>query len=120
HLLYGSALDAYPLVRNVRKAVFHEFVPVSAVPRHEDVGDPYIILVGAPWYLKGADLLIEAFLQLADDFPCVGLKIMGHFPDVDRLRALTGGHERIEILRAHAYKDTLRIISQASIFVLPS
>ena len=120
HLLYADALDAYPLVRNVRRAVFHEFVPVSVVPRHESAGDPYILLVGAPWYLKGADLLVEAFRRLASDFPRVGLKIMGHFPDKDQLEALTGGDGRIEILRAHPYKDTLWMISQASVFVLPS
>src|SRR5581483_718354 len=120
HLLYDSALDAYPLLRKVRKATFHEFVPISAVPRHEDTGDPYIILVGAPWYLKGADLLIEAFLRLAANFPCVGLKIMGHFPDREQLEALTGGHPRIEILRAHPDMETLAMISKAQVFVLPS
>ncbi len=120
HLLYAGALDAYPLLRNTRHAVFHEFVPVSVVPCHQSGGDRYILLMGAPWYLKGADLLVEAFRRLAPDFPEVRLKIMGHFPDRSQLEALTEGAERIEILPAKHYKESLGIISRASMLVLPS
>src|SRR5579859_5965072 len=31
HLLYPSQLDAYPMLRKVRRAVFHEFVPLGAI-----------------------------------------------------------------------------------------
>jgi glycosyltransferase involved in cell wall biosynthesis len=120
HLLYAEALDPYPLLRGTRKAVFHEFVPVSVVPRHECAGDPYILLLGAPWYLKGADILVDAFRRLAPDFPGVRLKIMGHFPDRSLLEAVIDGAERIEILPSKHYKETLGILSRASILVLPS
>lgn len=120
HLLYPAQLDSYPLLRKVPRAVFHEFVPVSAMPRHEAVGDPYILLVGAPWYLKGADVLAEAFRRLSPDFPLVTLKIMGYFPDRDQILASLAGQERIEIMAAKSYRETLAVISRATVFVLPS
>ena len=36
-------------------------------------------MVRSPWYLKGVDLLIEAFKRLSRDFPHVQLKILGYF-----------------------------------------
>ena len=120
HVLYPGALDSYPLLRRTRKAVFHEFVPVSAVPRHESAAAPYILLLGAPWYLKGADILIKAFNQIRPDFPDVQLKIMGHYPDRQELETLTRGDERIEILPARHHRETLQIISRAAVLVLPS
>jgi glycosyltransferase involved in cell wall biosynthesis len=120
HLLYPAQLDSYPMLRRVRRAVFHEFVPVTAVPSHAAGGDPYILLAGAPWYLKGADLLVEAFRRLAPDFPAFSLKILGHFPDGDELRSLVRGIDRIELLAARSYPETLRLIGEAAVFVLPS
>lgn len=120
HLLYPNALDPYPLLRNVRRAVFHEFVPVSAVPRHEPGGEQYVLLLGAPWYLKGADILVNAFRRVASEFPDVRLKIMGHFPDLDQLKALFDSGDRIDIVPPRNHPETLEIISRASLMVLPS
>jgi glycosyltransferase involved in cell wall biosynthesis len=100
--------------------VFHEFVAVSTVPRHCGGGERYILLVGAPWYLKGADLLIEAFRRLAADFPDVKLKLLGHYPDWESLDALSRGAARIELLKARPNPEALAIIARASIFCLPS
>jgi len=127
HLLSPGQLAAYPRLRRVRSAVFHEFVPVAAIqkpaiqkPAAKDEDQPFILLVGAPWYLKGVDLLIAAFLRLAEDFPKVKLKLLGHFPDLDQLRALTGGSERIEIVKAVPHPQALQLISQATVLVLAS
>jgi glycosyltransferase involved in cell wall biosynthesis len=120
HLLYPAQLDSYPLLRHVPRAVFHEFVPISAVQRSVSTENPYILLVGAPWYLKGADLLIEAFRRVSKDFPQFSLKIMGHYPDGDQLRALAAKVERVEIMPARTHIETLALISGASLFVLPS
>jgi glycosyltransferase involved in cell wall biosynthesis len=122
HFLFPNQLSHYPLLRNARNSVFHEFVPVSAVDRvaiSEDRG-PYVLLVGAPWYPKGADLLIAAFQSLSPDFPDVKLKILGHFPDQEQLQRLIGGSPRIEILKARAHLEALQVIGQAMVLVLPS
>lgn len=122
HFLFPGQLAAYRLLRGTRESVFHDFVPVSIIDRHppEEKPEPYVLLVGAPWYLKGADLLVEAFTRLAPDFPQVKLKILGHNPDAAELRALSAQTSRIEILKATFHSETLKIISDALILVLPS
>jgi glycosyltransferase involved in cell wall biosynthesis len=122
HLLYPRQLSEYSLSYKVRKSVFHEFVPVSAVYRRSTYEDPepFVLLVGAPWYLKGADRLIEAFHGLANDFPNVKLKILGYYPDRSGLEALTVGLQQIEILEPRSNPEVLRMISQATVMVLPS
>ncbi len=121
HFLYPQQLSMYPMLRNVKNSVFHEFVPTSIIEkRREEASQMYVLLVGAPWYLKGADLLVEAFLRLAKDFPNVKLKLLGYFPDGDKLHELIGGSPQIEVLKAKPYQEALRVISDAAILVLPS
>ena len=121
HFLFPQQLSMYPMLRKVKNSVFHEFVPVSIVEKHrEESPEMYVLLVGAPWYLKGADLLVEAFHRLAPDFPDVKLKILGYFPDEDKLHELIGGSAQIEVLKERPHPEALRIISGATILVLPS
>ena len=120
HLLAPGLIVSYRRLGKVRAAVFPEFVPVSVVPRHSDMDEPYIVFVGAPWYLKGADRLVEAFLRLASEFPRARLKIIGYCPDREQLEALTGGSPQIQILNARPNPEALYIISRAAVLALPS
>jgi glycosyltransferase involved in cell wall biosynthesis len=122
HLLSQDQLSSYPLLRRVRSSVFHEFVAVSVIDRAADgqTEAPYVLMVGAPWYLKGVDVLIAAFLSLAEEFPQVKLKLLGHFPDREQLERLTGGSPRIEIMKARPNPEVLPIIRGAMVLVLPS
>ena len=112
HLLGPALIASSRRLRTVRTAVFPEFVPVSLVPRRE-AQEQYILLVGAPWYLKGADLLIAAFLRLAGDFPGAKLKLVGWFPDCERLEALAGGSTGHCIGRVLGVHGTLVQISDS-------
>jgi glycosyltransferase involved in cell wall biosynthesis len=119
--LRGPGLIArYRMLRNVPTSILVGFVPVSTIPRHAESGERTVILVGAPWYLKGADVLIEAFLRLSGEFPDVKLKLLGYYPDREPLDALIGGSPQIEILKARSNPEALELISKALIFVLPS
>lgn len=121
HLLFKEQLWAYPLLRRRPASVFHDFVPISFIRRRPmSERDPFVLLVGAPWYLKGVDLLIEAFLRIAPEFPAIQLKIQGHFPDRGELLALTQGSDRIEVLKAQPLPETLDRMSRAMLFALPS
>lgn len=121
HLLYPDQLKRYRLLQRKPAAVFHEFVPTSAVPRRvADDAENFVLFVGAPWYLKGVDVLIRAFRNLAADYPSVRLKLMGHFPDRAALDAIAGGEDRIQILAARPNRETLDLISRARVLVLPS
>jgi glycosyltransferase involved in cell wall biosynthesis len=112
----------YRMLRKVPVSVMVGFVPVSMIPCHVEGEEKSILLVGAPWYLKGADLLIEAFRRLSADFPNVKLKLLGHFPspEGDPLRALAAGSPQIEIMKARPNPEVLEILRKATVFVLPS
>jgi glycosyltransferase involved in cell wall biosynthesis len=121
HFLYPDQLSKYPLLRKTPNTVFHEFVTVSRIDRNkEKESEPFVLLVGAPWYLKGVDLLVEAFQRLAGDFPEVKLKILGYFEDRAELDRLVGNSPQIEILKARPNPEVLKIISEARILVLAS
>lgn len=127
HLLYKSQLKSFPLLRRVPTSVFHDFVPLSLIPRADGdgtdaTGERVVLLVGAPWFLKGADLLIAAFMEIAAEFPDVILRLQGYYPDREgiELNALTGGSTRIQIVKAVPHPETLRRISQALILAHPS
>jgi glycosyltransferase involved in cell wall biosynthesis len=122
HFLFPDQLAGYSLLRKVRNSVFHEFVPISIIDKHrEEDAELYVLLVGMPWFLKGADLLIEAFQKLAPDFPHVKLKLLGYFAEGnDELRKLVNNSPQIELMKARPHPETLRIISSAAVLVLPS
>jgi glycosyltransferase involved in cell wall biosynthesis len=121
HLLYKTQLNGYKLLRRNPSTIFFDFVPTSAIHRFDEITpDKTVLLVGAPWYLKGVDVLIKAFLMLAVDFPDAKLKIQGHFPDVKALQGLINGSPQIEIAKATHHIETLRTMSRSWVFVLPS
>jgi glycosyltransferase involved in cell wall biosynthesis len=121
-LLYPEALGAYPLLKRKRRAVFHEFVPVARVPcaRNRKTAEEFLLLVGAPWYPKGVDVLVAAFRKIRRDFPNLKLKLLGYYEDRPGLDAVIGGTENIELLSARSNPEALDVISTATAIVLPS
>ncbi len=120
HLLGPDLLSRYRFLRHRAKSVFHDFVPVGSVPAKRTVADPYILLVGAPWYLKGVDLLVDAFIGLMAEFPNVRLRLLGHYPERAALDSLSAGNDRIEILKAMPNREALDLIAGAFVLALPS
>ena len=119
HLLYRAQLARYPRLQRIPASVFHDFVLLSVIPAAVE-RERTVLLVGAPWYLKGVDLLIEAFKQIAPEFPDVTLKIQGYFEDKHRLEELIAGSPRIELVKAVPNPETVQRISRATVVVLPS
>jgi glycosyltransferase involved in cell wall biosynthesis len=121
HFLYPDALASYRWLRRRPNSVFHEFVPISSIGGGcQERAQPFVLLVGAPWYRKGADLLVKAFQRVAGDFPQFSLKLLGYYPDRDGLDRIIGNTPRIEILKARPNPETLAIMRQAALFALPS
>ncbi len=124
HFLFPRQLDYYPLLRNARNSVFHEFVPVSIIEKAKDAGaepeELYVLQVGAPWYLKGVDVLLKAFAEVAPEFPNARLKLLGFYPGQEALLELTRDAAQVEVLRARPNPETLEIIKHAAIMATPS
>jgi glycosyltransferase involved in cell wall biosynthesis len=118
-LLYPSQVDCYPRLRRKKAAIFHDFVPVCVV-RAEESGDPFILLVGYPWYRKGAYVLIPAFRRIAADVPNYKLKLLGYYPDRKHLDKLAAGCPQIEFLPPRPNEEALKVIGACSVFVLAS
>ena len=119
-LLYPTQVDGFlPANKSISSAVYHDLVPVNSLAPL-DVDEKYILLVGYPWYLKGVDLLIRAFKQVADEFPGYRLRIIGHCPDRSFFEHLRNGDDRIEFVPGVRHDEAIRQIAKCSVFVLAS
>ena len=67
----------------------------------------YVLAVGYPFHRKGFDVLVQAFLKIADEYPNMSLRILGYAPavELDSYRKLAGGHPRIEFIKAGWIED---------------
>jgi glycosyltransferase involved in cell wall biosynthesis len=120
YLRYPTQLAAYPLLRNKPVAVFPNLVPVKGFTAPA-VEEKVVLMVGAPWYLKGADLVIRAFKLIAPRVPAYKLRLIGHYPDRQYLDDLARGCDQVEFVRpVNDYRESLRRIASCSVFVLAS
>jgi glycosyltransferase involved in cell wall biosynthesis len=117
-LLYPDQLSAYPKLANVPAYVLYDFVSMAGIPPVSE-GDGSVLLIGAPWYVKGADLLIRAFRMVEKEFPETKLRLLGHYPGQD-FKELIGDSRQIEILRARNHAETMAVLAKCSIFALAS
>jgi glycosyltransferase involved in cell wall biosynthesis len=118
-LRYPTQLERYPKLHGKPVSIIHGFIAVSNVPCTA-VNEDYLLLVGAPWYLKGVDLLVQAFHRIKTEFPGLRLKALGHYTDAEELEKLVAGEPRIELMKARKNHEVLALTANASIFVLAS
>jgi len=119
-LLYHSQLQGIVEPEQLQKIfLFHDFVPINRFKPQES-SKSYILFIGYPWYLKGVDLLINAFKSICDQFPDYRLLIVGFCPDKSPLIELIDGNDRIILKDPVWYDDVIQLIQDCSIFVLPS
>lgn len=109
------------LRRVPNRVVSHGFVPVSQIAgRGSKTSEPYVLLMGTPWYLKGADILVRAFVIASAKIPDMRLRIVGYNPEPQRLRMMAGDDTRVSIEPAVSRDEAIRLIQGCSIFVLAS
>ncbi|MFN8392285.1 MAG: glycosyltransferase family 4 protein [Bdellovibrionota bacterium] len=117
-LLFPTQLKAYPAAAKKPVSVFHEFVPVTTFQRSAE-NDRYLLFVGYPWFLKGVDVLLRAFREIAGEVPDYTLKIVGWCTDRRPFEKLAEGL-RVEFSPGVPFDETVRLMSRCSAFVLPS
>lgn len=105
-----------------RVFMFHDFVPTHVFDPARSSDGGYILLMGHPFYRKGVDILIKAFLKIADRFPEARLLVVGHASQEERGRyaAMSGGHPRVELRKPVFYDDAVELLQGCSFLVLPS
>jgi glycosyltransferase involved in cell wall biosynthesis len=82
--------------------------------------DKEILFVGYPFWLKGVDLLVQAFHDIKKEFPDWRLTILGHFRDRTELNRCVRGEPRIIIRPPVRHDKIFSIIGSCGVFVLPS
>ena len=117
-LLYPDQLRAYPKLAKVSAYITHDFVPMSQIPESEGE-DGSVLLVGAPWFVKGVDILIRAFRTVEAEFPNTKLRLLGHYPNED-FKDLIGDSRQIEVLKARNHPETMKVMANCSIYALAS
>lgn len=119
-LLYEDQLRGFRrLGKRNRYFRFHDFVATAAF-RADVAPEPFVLFVGHPWYLKGVDLLVRAFRQVAAEFPEFRLKIAGFLPERVHFAPLYEGEPRIEFLGAFHQDGIIDLMSRCALLVLPS
>ena len=119
HLMYPNQLQKYPKLQKIPACVIHSFTAMSRIPRGGK-SDCSVLLMGAPWFLKGADILIRAFRKIESEFPDTKVRLLGHFPDEHLIREMIGDSRQIEILKARPNLQALQILAGCSIYALCS
>lgn len=123
-LVYPTQVDFLePLTDRGKYSSYAGFVPTHLIEesRPPIIDQEYILLLGGPWHLKGVDLLIKAFNNVAEDYPELFLRVVGYEPNPAEFVAMAAKNNRI-ILNNNGvdYKEVVKLMSGCKIFVLAS
>jgi len=118
-LLYRGQLQNLINESEMEVSYFADYTAVSdirpSVPREK-----FLLFVGHPWYLKGVDLLIPAFLEVADRFPGYQLRIVGWCTNREPFERLAAGDPRVQFSNPLPNEVVKQWMSQCAAFVLAS
>lgn len=118
-LLYPTQLSF--LSAELKNKVFHSTFEYVDLSSFRNLGEEKVVLfAGFPFYLKGVDVLIAAFKQLAPKYPEWRLKILGWFPDQSILDRYIAGHPQIQHHPPVKHGEMPEHVGRCGIFVLPS
>lgn len=117
--LYPTQLDDFPK-KTQERPQFNFFDVTDTASFYPANGDPLILAAGEPLYIKGFDLLIEAFKEISPKYPKWKLKIIGFFGDGNDIRARIGGHPNIVWNGPVDHKQMPAEMAKCQVFVLPS
>lgn len=123
-LLYPEQLKpVVPHPEALKTDPFHVYIPIKSFLEKKSTDDHFILLLGHPWYLKGVDLLIKAFLKISDQFPKHRLVIAGWCPDPEEKQyfvGLTQNHPMIDLLDPFTYEEVISHMTRCSLYVSAS
>ncbi|MBT1450650.1 glycosyltransferase family 4 protein [Glaciecola sp. XM2] len=122
-VLYPWQLQPYSGLKDLSRKTFcfHEFTQVENIMPSNNC-KPYLLALGSPWFIKGFDLLIKAFVMIAEHHKDITLKVVGYFPRGGHkyLESLANGNKNIQICKPVKHSDAQLLISECKCFILPS
>lgn len=122
-LLYPEQLQPYGKTIRLKMptTIMHEFVKLDEIsPSSSD--DGYILFLGSPWYIKGIDILIDAFNLVSKELPEAKLKIIAWLPNESKklMSERAAGNKNIEICLPVWHDEAQEAIKKCKFLVLPS
>lgn len=120
-LLFPTQLE--PFEHLTGQKIVHSFfnlVPIERFTNQNIKEEKVILFVGFPFKRKGVDILIKAFKQISKKHPEWKLKILGWYPDKEKLMTHIDGHPNITYHPPVSTTEIANHICACSIFVLPS
>jgi glycosyltransferase involved in cell wall biosynthesis len=117
-LLFDSQLDAFRVRRDqaiVRR--FHELTYTSKFYNAPE--EPFVLLAGYPFLVKGADVLVKAFARIAGKHPEWRLVLIGHELAL-HLKEAGLEHPRIEVHPGKLQHELAEWVARCAILAQPS
>lgn len=105
--------------RGPKQATFYSYISTQAFTRTGRC-DPYILLVGHPFNIKGVDVLIKAFQRISPAFPELKLKIVGHCHDIRWYQELAEGNPNIVFHEGMPYEKVVSEFENCLFYVCAS
>ncbi len=124
--IYPTQLAELSIPRvSARLFTFHNYVAPSDVQKHEKQEGDYLISMGFPWYIKGYDILINAYNLVLKENPNYpySLRIVGWIRDHEKEELASRcdfSDPRIHLLSPVPYEEGQQLIANAAAFVLAS
>lgn len=111
-------------IETQKSTVIESFFDHSPIERgkYSAISERKILSMGFPSYIKGFDILIEAFIKISNKFPHWNLEIVGWFDkhDLEQLSKIISGCTQITISKPISLSEVPSKIDSCSLFVLAS
>jgi glycosyltransferase involved in cell wall biosynthesis len=101
-------------------ALIRRFIDIAYIDRfYQGPEEPFVLMVGYPFKLKGTDILFRAFVSLADEFPQWKLVLIGHLLN-EGMKREGLSHPRVTTLRGMPQPELAQWVSRCAIVAQPS
>lgn len=100
--------------------IFFSYIATQAFEPADVESDECILMVGHPFVVKGADILIKAFNRIAPDYPNVTLKIIGMSPNLADYTALVRDGAKVMFMPGVSHKEISSHFQKCLFYVLSS
>jgi glycosyltransferase involved in cell wall biosynthesis len=117
-LLFDSQLDAFR-VRRDRKVVRRFYELTYTHKFYNAPEEPYVLLAGYPFLVKGADILVKAFTKIADKYPDWRLVMIGHELAL-RMKEAGLAHPRVEVHPGKLQHELADWVARCAVLAQPS
>lgn len=117
-LLFDSQLDAFR-VRREQKVVRRYYELTYTSKFYNAPEEPFVLLAGYPFLVKGADILVKAFAKIADKYPDWRLVLIGHELAL-RLKEAGLEHPRVEAHAGKLQHELAEWVARCAVLAQPS